>query len=482
LVRGISLNKITEQYFSILKDYFADLQKWNSKRGYSGPESVEGIAELYNPESMKGTMETLSQELKKLDWETQSSVNEKVGGLRTAYLGQGYIHMNYPETTFNFMKKTALYMDEIIVNDPLLSELLTWQKRGTGETLSFNLVAQYALQLLSIEDLFISDTDQPICCLAPSSVVSLENRGIREKTEKFIEDCVVPSYASGLFNKNFESKEDLENYLGTFKSFGDFILNIRKSELKFTNPTGTPVKETDYLRVRQYYEEKYNIILPDSTSLFLLIRGRFSMAAYDLAVNARVASNFVTDFKGVWDSLLWLVKNDNKLINEYCKKNPISKESIIVGALQQFKWLGEVPLGKIKEMRERGELQEIRAILGQNISELQNVSDEEFFEVGKQVKYNLEEALKKHGTQVKDLNEKYKKRYDIDLASLIVSGSFGIVSALFPPLVLTATLIGGGSLLDILKTYANQSEQLQALQKKPIAMLFDAYNKDKIRN
>jgi hypothetical protein len=254
------LNKITEQYFSILKNYFDDLQKWNSKRGNSGPESVEGIAELYNPESMKGTMETLSQELTKLDWVTQSNMIEKVGGLRTAYLGQGYIHMNYPETTSGFLKKTALYMDELIVNDPILSELLAHQKRGTGETLSSNLVAQYALHLLSTEDLFISDTDHPICFLAPSSVVSLENRGIREKTEKFIEDSVVPSYASGLFNKNFGSREDLENYLGTFTGFGDFISNIQKSELMFTNPTGKLVKEADYLRVRQYYEEKYNTI------------------------------------------------------------------------------------------------------------------------------------------------------------------------------------------------------------------------------
>ena len=147
------MSKVTERYFSILKDYFGDLLDWVSRKGYSESESIRATMELYSPTLIKTMMESLHQELLNLDWAAQENTVARLGGLKTAYLGHVYMYLRSPTVTFDFLKKTALYNDTIIINDPLLSELLTWQKRGAGDVLSFHLVAQWALSLLAIEDL-----------------------------------------------------------------------------------------------------------------------------------------------------------------------------------------------------------------------------------------------------------------------------------------------------------------------------------------
>jgi hypothetical protein len=473
------MSKVTEKYFLILKDYFGPLRDWASRKGYSGSEALKGAMELYSPALMKTTLESLHQELMSLEWSSQETDVAKIGGLKTSYLGQMYAYLSNPTSTIDFLKKTCMYSDTIIINDSILSELLTWRKRGTGELISFNLVALWALHLLSIEDLFSSELDPPICVLAPCAVVSLEKRNILASTDRFINENTVTSYASDLFERNFASHQDLMIFLSKIKDFNEFASLVRKRDM-LTKPGGEPVAENDYWKVREYYESKYNELFSLPDSFWLLLRGRYTMPAYDLVVSGKLASSFATDFPGVWNALLWLIKNDNRLIFDHLKKKPLSKDTLIMNALQQeeLKWMGNIPLDKIKELRVRGELQEIRDILGRNIEDIANVNDEEFVDVGRQVKYNIEEAFKKHDAEVKDLDEKYKRRYKID-AVTIVAGNLGMVAALYPPFVLAASvasgIIGGGSVIDALRSYLEKRDQLQALRRKPVAMLFDSH-------
>lgn len=474
------MSKTTERYFSILKDYFSDLQKWASKKRYSELEFYLAINDLYSPTMMKTTMESLFQELSKLEWNTQASNIARLGGLKTAYLGNIYSIRRSSLETFDYLKRVGLYSDTIIVNDPILSELLTLEKRQTGEIASFLPVAYWARHLLAIEDLFSSDLNTPICTLAPSHVFSLEREGILESTDCFLDETVARLFASDIFQYEFRSKQELMDFLSHLKNFDEFITLAKKREL-LVNPEGEPVDEKFLQELRENWEHKYNRALSFPDSLYMLLRGRQTMLTYDLVVNGKIASNFITDFKGIFSHFLWQAKNDNKLVFDHLEKKPLSKDMLILNALQleELKWLGNIPLGKLKKMRERGELQEMRDVLRQNVKDIHDVNDEEFVEVGRQVKYNLEEAFKRHDSNVKELNEKFKRRYAISGATVVVSGSLGMVSALFPPLTLAisvvSSILGSESLMQMVKNFLSKREQLQALQKKPVAMLFDAH-------
>jgi len=292
-------------------------------------------------------------------------------------------------------------------------------------------------------------------------VYSFKRRNIYDETERYLGKDFVVSYASELFGESFASSEEVLNFLSKVGDFNEFVSLVQKPEI-FTDLNGEPIREHNLRYIREYYNHKYNTFLSLPDSLYLLLRGRYGMVA-------------------MWHGLLWLLKKDNELTFSHLKMPQISKDALIMNALQEkeLKWLGNVPLIKLKVLRQRGELQELRDTISENVEEMTNVSDEEFVEVGRLVRYNLEEAFKRHDSEVKDLNEKYRRRYDIDVASITVSGSLGVVSALFPPLALAAgtasSIIGSGSILKMINDYVKKREQLEALQKKPVAMLFDAH-------
>jgi len=117
---------------------------------------------------------------------------------------------------------------------------------------------------------------------------------------------------------------------------------------------------------------------------------------YDLVYHGKFRSVISTDFKGVWKSLIWLMQNSSIDLSKVVKEKVATRDSVLLQALQEenIRWLGNVPLHRIKELGERGELQELRDVLGRNIEAIEEASIEEFFEVGQQVKYNIEQAIK----------------------------------------------------------------------------------------
>ncbi len=389
------------------------------------------------------------------------------------------MYLNKTKKTFNFLKKTALYSDTTIINDPILSELMALQLRGTGEGQAFHIVAQYALQLLANKELFDSDVNPPICYLAPSTTLILQERHTYEATQNLVENHIVPLYSSLLFNRSFSSAEEVFNFLEKFKNFKEFLSEVQKSDVPIINPDGTMLTEEKCISIRDYYEEKYCQQYPLSGVLFAIIRGRFSMASYDIAVNGRYTSNFVTDFKGVWNSLLLLLKNDSEIISQSRGKPTLSKDALILNVLhdKSLNWLGDVPLDKIKKMRENGELQEMRDIIGKNIDKIQTTDETEFAEVGRQVKYNLNEAFKRHNAEIKTLDEKYKKQYQIDASTTVVSGVLGLASSVYPPLAVVAGIVGGRTVIDIVRNYFAKRGEVKYLRRKPVAMLFEVHNK-----
>lgn len=216
------MSSINEKYFSILKDYFSDLAEWNKKKGFQGFNSQSEIYKIYSPELMRSILNSLTDDLSNLNWDAQQKNVKNLGGLKTSYLGSAFSWQKDSNETSEFLKKTSLYSDTCIIRDPVLSELLAYQLRGSGEILSFLFVVNHALKMLEIESLFSTDINPPICALAPSEVFILQKKGIWESTDEFILDKLVPIYVSELFGQHFESSDDFIDHLEKFKNFNEF--------------------------------------------------------------------------------------------------------------------------------------------------------------------------------------------------------------------------------------------------------------------
>jgi len=156
------VSETVEKYFSILNDYFGDVLDWMEKRNYSTKdEQWTAILEVYPRKLYEPILGSLYDELKKLDWTSQERYVKNSGGLKTSYIGSYYVQSIVSEHSLAFLKKTALYSDTLIMSEYIVTELLTWKIRGTGNKGTFLSIANLALNYLSIKDLFISDFDPP---------------------------------------------------------------------------------------------------------------------------------------------------------------------------------------------------------------------------------------------------------------------------------------------------------------------------------
>ncbi|MCW4019237.1 MAG: hypothetical protein NWF00_11265 [Candidatus Bathyarchaeota archaeon] len=471
------MKSITEKYFSILKDYFGEAFKIASSQGFDSRKYTPILNEIYDWKLAEAIMDSMYDELSKLDWDCQLLTIDKVPGLKASYMGKGFSYLRPVTETSDFLRKTALYADTIIVKDDVLTALSGWKNNFLESRFAFSYLTQTVIDNLALEKLFLPNSDQQICALSPSFWWFAKKNNLFDETSNIALESTV-LFASHVFGKKFQNIEDLQKFLSSIRSWNEF-LRLAVNHRIITNPNGTQMSNEDFRNMQ--ISNQTGFIGSTTFSVYeTILRSPNSSITMDLMYMGRLRSVLASNLKGQWNHLSWLIRNQNEEIREKLGKQALSKDELVINALQQkeLKWLGNVPIEKIEEIREKGELQELRTLLNQNIKELENSKDEEFLEVGCQVKYNIEQAMKKHAADTKNLNEKYRIKFALGKASIVVSGTLGVLSAAYPPIavaagVLSAT-VGGGSIINTVNDYIDKREEVKELKRKPVAMLFDA--------
>jgi hypothetical protein len=473
---GATLDTVIDKYFSILKDYFGEAFKIASRNKFRKEKYRPVLRRIYDGNLIVSTFGTLFDDLKNLDWRSQETAIRNSRGIKATYVGSEYGYQKPAWSTSEFLRKSCLYVDTIILEDQVLNQLVSL--RGSDRFVSridFHYVVDFVIEYLTLEHLFKADSGTPLCTLAPASLWVLEQNNLSDATWN-LSSQTTAAYASELLGRTFSSIEDLQKFLSKIKNDSEFLSLIQSTQKL--------VAQNDRKISLEYIQEIHNLNKQiygnalSSGEVYEAILRMPSHRIYDLLYNGRLMSIPVTDYKATWNSLIWLMKHDNANVFSNLKKRVFSKDALVISALQQedLRWLGNVPMNKIGELRERGELADLRDLIGKNIINVENASDEEFVEVGNQVKYNIEQAIRKHNTQVGILNERYRTKYEID-ASLVVSGAMGIFATCYLSIPYAAgiiTSITGGCGLKTLNDYLEQREKVKELKTKPVAMLFDA--------
>lgn len=261
------------------------------------------------------------------------------------------------------------------------------------------------------------------------------------------------------------------------------FFGLVKNPSLFLRPTGQQISLSDISNQRKNYDNLVETGAERDSYYASVIRAIFSPVVSDFLSFGFSHTSFSTDFEGVWQIAEWMTSVDNFKIGNIQKKKGFTKEELVIHALQQeeLKWFGQVPIENLIKLRERGELSELREIIGDNLQAIENSSDQDFPEIGKKVSYNIEQALKRHSSDVKRLNESYRTKFGFSGGSLVVSGVLSIVTAMYPTyasiLGTASAIIGGGTAINSLKDFVEKRSSLKELNKKPVAMLFNAKNR-----
>jgi hypothetical protein len=97
----------------------------------------------------------------------------------------------------------------------------------------------------------------------------------------------------------------------------------------------------------------------------------------------------------------------------------------------------------------------------------------------------MQQVFLKHSCDVKSLSDTFKRTYKIQIASIIVTGSLGIVSAMYPSIaqtvgILSASAVESVSITKLISQYLEERDALRALRRKPVGILFEARQASKI--
>jgi hypothetical protein len=470
-VKATNLNSFIDRYFSIIKDNFGIAYDIAAKNNFDQQKYMPILEKLYTPELIKITSEIIFEELKSLDWSSQEKSVKNANGLKVHYLGGEYVYKKSPSAISNFLKRTALYADTIVFEEQVFGHLLHAQNFGIEWKNYFGYILNDAINYLEQEQFFYSDSDAPICLLAPTMNLNPERSDVRGKNWTYMRE-VTAVYAKDLFDIDFKSFTELENFLSTKKSDKEFLESIINGKKLFTQD-GIEVDEPLIQELRGLYPKD----TPRAWFYEVLLLGQNSDRIFDLEYNGKLGTVPITDYRVAWDSILWLMQFDNNSILKM-KKNVTSKDALIMRALnEEQKFIGNVPLKGLKMLRDNGEMADLRELIGRNIREIENASDDEFIEVGKLVSYNIETALRKHSFEVQGLNERYNRLIGFTSAGVVtsvVSGSIGFVASAYQPLALAAGILGGIPLgIQTVKQYLELRDKNKELQTKPVAVLFE---------
>jgi len=470
-----AIRRTQEEYFEVLEAFFGDYYKKMSKTGKAAWEMAVEAVRVYDDSMAKVESDLLNDELNDL-WErrTQQLRNEirGVGGVKAVYRGA-----DVPLGGINFAKRSALYMDMTMIEDPISISLIH------RETLNYRMLiailVEYSLRMLEVMDLAVACEDvQPLVIVPPYPYwLQTERKHLRKQAIKY-----ALNFWSDVLGRNFKSMKELKDFIFNQGTPERLLEHLKKPEL-FSDPDHEigPVET-----LKQFMQFEFNVASSGSYGSLgdpqLLADVFFNSTLGSLAeVSSQLFScrpdvmraEPVTDTTYFWRRLRWVFRHDSEM---YARMNravpgdygspqrPLRADALVLNVLMRddFRWLGNVPVKDIVRLREDGELDNIRKIFSDGIRDMGGAELEELPTIARQVKDNWNRAVDKHKGDVRKL------RIDAGLsAGTVLAGTIGVMTPQFSPAG-WITALGTGARL------GRDLAKLAEYNQRPVAILLKA--------
>lgn len=365
----------------------------------------------------------------------------------------------FPDGRSNIVGSTGIYFDTTILPDPFLkiAPLLPHMKESerVGEVL------RLGLQVMAYRDLAMADIPVPLVAILP------DRHSLQEQYQDFIRLCAsrdAVRHAGRLFGRNFNSMEELADFLKAHKSSEEVVGALAQpDELVFaTEWDGSLSSHIDkYLRENK---EKLHIESPGQAVLFQIL-SRFAQANDSLQRSLDLRATPILRAETSWLWFNWMLR-DNALVNEDEASLRLHLARALGTTVQsELQWLGNVPPAALLEIRRVGALEEIRALMGSGLREIISARPNNFNRTGDQVFENLHAAFKDHEKKLTDLRNKKWKFAGADIGSFLVVGGIEMAAAV-TGVPTYGVVAAGASMLGVVPTGKDLKERLSSIRKE----------------
>ncbi len=331
---------------------------------------------------------------------------------------------------------------------------------------------------MSYRDVALADVDPPIALVLPngSDIDGEDKTRLIERATPAIR-----AHAGYLFGRQFESLDHLTDFCGNLATTDQVLKELKGGErLVFDTDWGVGA------RVQLAAEmERREYMLPGMDAnraghhVLAACLGRMpqALAAQDYALH--IGGTPYINAETSWRYYTWMLEYEGRPENT----DPDHAKSMhIVHALtaerdNNLSWLGNVPPETVIEIRKQGAAEEIRALLGNGVSNLIGVNPGNYFRTADQVVENLDRAFKAHQKSLLEARQKKLRLYGFDLSSCIAVGGIAVAAALTgnPQLGALSGALGVAGLPNLkdIKTRLREiAEQDRVRRSSPTGMLF----------
>lgn len=488
---GSKLLTIQEKYYKLVEDYLGDYYNYMIKHNLTFHETISKFFIKTNcpatEEEIQSILTTFEENVNKLwkgSYDTIINQAKNLNGIKTHYFYVPQSFENYSDKkndNFNIFNRFGLYSDTIFIDDPM------W--RATTEVMDYEWPYRFSRFLISgfnilhMKELIFANVEQPILLSIPSNLGKEKDK---DKIYNIIDQQTI-EFTSSLFQKDFTSQDEIINFfkknINSLNDFMELTKNNYYNYKFFIDGFSDMVKLKTHEKIPIYYPlgkdipfaMDYNEVMGE---IFLkLTRGLLSIKTQMQYKSMLVDAYPIYDEKETYNFANSIQKKEYLKFEKYLKeKSP--KHMIGINTLtdSKFKWLGNVPIKTLIDMRENGEMNDFRSIISNNLNEYHNANLENIDIITKDVNYNITGAFKKYENELKRLNEKYKFS-KFDRVGLTITMGLGITGFIFPPLALISVIVGGSTATDVIKKWNEKKDEIKELKKKPISILYEAQSK-----
>lgn len=449
------LDEAYEAYFSLLNEYFRGIYT----PGIDKNTQARNIAHMTKAAqvvlmSIDDIAQDISEFWNKYATPVLSFIRDN-NAFKALYCGQ-----ISPLEGQQFVKRTAMYVDSILIEDPI-TNIVNLKDLSTDNVYLIRMI-RHAFNLMDLKELFFGQGNFPILTIFPYFLDEVTRQEIKKVVDK-----KGLAYFSELLEVNYTDIEEFFDFLKTFEEPLKLSNKIRRPELL---PKNKDQSAHDFIiEVYQSALKSRKDIqgITVGTTLGQKILGQLMGLGIESFQSKYLHSQQVFDSEYYWKMFMWNVSNQQNNIDD-----------LIINSLnlQQFNWLGNIPMDKLVLLRQEGELSKIREILRKNIYSCTH-SNSNLDKVADQAIKNIEASLNEHNAQVEEIEKSIKKKYLIDGPIIIVGLLAGIFSGPLLPLSLmglASTAYGG---CDLVKSVLSANKEKNEIESGVFSMLLSAKNK-----
>jgi hypothetical protein len=425
--KKISLRESQVEYFSILENIFGFSFAEMQKRELAPPIMANYLAskpELVNEFAVNA--EQLFENIRDF-WEYYGpSVRahlEDLQALKSVFGGD-----IFPSWTTNLATSVGLYIDTLILPDPILRVADLFPTLSPDRRFFFT--AKHALNALRYKDLALADLDPPIVVIAPDDAIRTESYGL---LLRMVGEKDLLSHAAVLFGRTFWDMAALTAFMNQFASADQLLPCLAHPQrllfdTDWTDPLGSQIERYQSEYLKDLASEQLPKSVGELVQLSLL--GRM-MQANDLVFKAaRFSGHPLIDAPTSWQYLLWKYQNalPRQTDSQSRMTDALIAKAISVGGSAKIGVIAGLPQQTLIDLRRMGAMEDMRSLIRKGVKEVDAASESSLEEVSEVVAQNLNEAFSKHNRELEDLSSK-KKYFGFDVAKWVTFGGMSIAAA-----------------------------------------------------